>query len=89
MPTVFFSWQRDTSPKEGRNFLGRALERAIAFVAADVELEEAERELELDRNTLDGRSRAGTSPPSHRKHSRDVVATCSLPFSNSLIHPGV
>ena len=51
MPTVFFSWQRDTPPKEGRNFLERALERAIALVAADVELEEAERELELDRDT--------------------------------------
>jgi hypothetical protein len=52
MPTVFFSWQRDTSATEGRNFIERALERAIGIVAADVALEEAVREgLEVDRDT--------------------------------------
>lgn len=52
MPTVFFSWQIDTRPTEGRNFLDRVLERAIQQVSADIDLEEAAREgLELDRDT--------------------------------------
>lgn len=49
--TIFFSWQSDTPPLTGRNFIERALERAINQLAADVELEEAARELEVDRDT--------------------------------------
>ena len=53
MPTAFFSWQRDTSTTEGRNFVERALESAIAVVAADLTLQEAVREgLEIDRDTM-------------------------------------
>lgn len=48
---IFFSWQADTSPKTGRNLVERALERALAAVSADTELEEAVRELEIDRDT--------------------------------------
>lgn len=60
MPTVFFSWQRDTRSTEGRNFIERALERAVAIVAADLHLEEAVRaELEVDSDT---RGVAGQPP---------------------------
>jgi hypothetical protein len=51
MPTIFFSWQADTPNKEGRNFIERALEKAIARISADTTLEEAVRELQLDRDT--------------------------------------
>jgi hypothetical protein len=49
--TVFFSWQADTPTREGRNFIERALERAVARISADTTVEEAQRELEVDRDT--------------------------------------
>jgi len=51
--TLFFSWQSDTPPIVGRNFIERALERAIGQLAADLEVEEPERDppLEIDRDT--------------------------------------
>ncbi len=50
--TVFFSWQSDTSAKDGRSLVDRALQKAIRAVGGDVEIEEAVREgLELDRDT--------------------------------------
>ncbi len=50
--TVFFSWQIDTPTDTGRNFIERALERAIGRLNDAVELEEPEREsLALDRDT--------------------------------------
>src|SRR3954447_8276610 len=49
--TVFFSWQADTPTREGRNFVERSLERAISRVGEDTELEEAIRELAVDKDT--------------------------------------
>ena len=50
--TIFFSWQSDTPPITGRNFLERALDRAVGAVGQDAEVEEAIRkELEVDRDT--------------------------------------
>jgi hypothetical protein len=49
--TVFFSWQADRPTREGRNFVERALERAIGKIGADTTMEEAVRELEVDRDT--------------------------------------
>lgn len=49
--TVFFSWQADTPTREGRNFIERALECAVARISADTTVEEAQRELEVDRDT--------------------------------------
>jgi hypothetical protein len=49
--TIFFSWQSDTPAKTGRNFIERALEAAIGQVKADLEVEEAAREIEVDRDT--------------------------------------
>jgi hypothetical protein len=51
--TVFFSWQADTATREGRNFIERALDVAIDRIGADTTLEEADRELEVDRDTKD------------------------------------
>ena len=48
---IFFSWQADTPTVAGRNLVERALERAIATIGDDSELEEAVRELEVDRDT--------------------------------------
>src|SRR6476469_6518137 len=50
--TVFFSWQSDRSTKEGRNLIEKALENAVARIAADITVEEAVREgLKLDKDT--------------------------------------
>ncbi|TWB77196.1 hypothetical protein FBZ87_1038 [Nitrospirillum amazonense] len=49
--TIFFSWQSDAPDKTGRRFIERCLERAITKLAADVELEEAVRDLQVDRDT--------------------------------------
>ena len=57
--TVFFSWQTDTPTLTGRNFIERALERALARIAKDTELAEADRKLEVDRDT---KGEPGTPP---------------------------
>ena len=49
--TVFFSWQADTPPRVGRNFLKGVLEEVCAAVAVDTNLAEAHRELEVDSDT--------------------------------------
>lgn len=59
MQTVFFSWQADTDPKSGRNLIERALEKAIARIGADADVEEAVRYAALDKDT---QGVAGTPP---------------------------
>jgi len=50
--TVFFSWQSDRSTKEGRNLIEKALENAVAKIAADITVEEVVRDgLKLDKDT--------------------------------------
>lgn len=49
--TIFFSWQADQPPVVCRNFLERALTKAIESVGQTTEVEQAERELLLDRDT--------------------------------------
>jgi hypothetical protein len=50
--TVFFSWQVDTSSREGRNLIERALEKATAAVRSDATVDEAVRnDIEVDRDT--------------------------------------
>jgi hypothetical protein len=50
--TVFFSWQSDRLPKEGRNFTQKALETAVQSIAQDITVEPAIREgLEVDKDT--------------------------------------
>jgi hypothetical protein len=50
--TVFFSWQSDRSSNEGRNFIETALQRAIANISQNVELDEPNRHgIELDKDT--------------------------------------
>jgi hypothetical protein len=50
--TVFFSWQSDRPIREGRNLIERALKTALERIAADIEVDEAPRELVLDKDTL-------------------------------------
>jgi hypothetical protein len=47
---IFFSWQSDTTNAVGRSFVETCLERAIAELAADAEVELADREL-VDKDT--------------------------------------
>jgi hypothetical protein len=48
---IFFSWQADLAPKTGRNLIERALAQAIAAIKADAEVDPAQRELAVDRDT--------------------------------------
>jgi hypothetical protein len=49
--TVFFSWQVDRPPRECRNFIERALQRAVIRIGEDTAIEEAVRELKVDQDT--------------------------------------
>jgi hypothetical protein len=59
--TVFYSWQTDTPTKDCRNFIERALAKAIEQLAQDLSIDEATREqgLALDKDT---KGVAGTPP---------------------------
>lgn len=49
---IFFSWQSDTQTLTGRNLIERALQSAIATVAADADVDSAYRELAVDRDSV-------------------------------------
>jgi len=49
--TIFYSWQSDAPTRTGRNFIERTLARALVLLKADLDLEEAARDLEIDRDT--------------------------------------
>jgi hypothetical protein len=49
--TVFFSWQSDRPTREGRNLIERALKTALERIAEDISVDEAPRELRLDKDT--------------------------------------
>jgi len=74
--TIFFSWQADTSTLVGRNLIDRALEKALGRIGADTELEEAVRELEIDRDT---KGVAGSPPIVDTIFKKIDAATVFLP----------
>ncbi|HEV2562407.1 MAG TPA: hypothetical protein VGT78_09725 [Rhizomicrobium sp.] len=49
---VFFSWQSDTPNAVGRSFVETCLERSIAELVADADVELADRDVEMDKDTL-------------------------------------
>ncbi|HET7176150.1 MAG TPA: hypothetical protein VFK21_09080 [Gammaproteobacteria bacterium] len=49
--TIFFSWQSDTSEREGKSFVEEALRKAIATIEQDTTLIEATRSIEIDMDT--------------------------------------
>src|SRR6478672_10404722 len=49
--TVFYSWQSDREKRDCRNFIEKALKTAVSNIAADVKVEEAVREIEVDKDT--------------------------------------
>ena len=50
--TVFFSWQSDHNPNEGRNLIESAIKSAIQRLGEDAEIEESLRDgLSLDKDT--------------------------------------
>ena len=49
--TIFFSGQADTPTREGRNLVERSLERAVSRIGQDTDLEEAIRDLAVDKDT--------------------------------------
>lgn len=48
---VFFSWQSDRQRREGRRLIEKALQRAVERISRDIGVEEAVRDLEVDRDT--------------------------------------
>jgi hypothetical protein len=52
--TIFFSWQSDTPPLVGRNFIERAIQQAVNRVGQDAAIENAVRDkIAIDRDTKD------------------------------------
>jgi hypothetical protein len=49
--TVFFSWQADRAPLNGRDLVEQALERAVARISEDTTVEKAVRDVAVDRDT--------------------------------------
>ncbi|AXE63571.1 hypothetical protein BBF93_04565 [Hyphomonas sp. CACIAM 19H1] len=49
--SIFFSWQSDTSPTTGRNFVRKSLEKAVQKLAQDADLFLPDREMEIDSDT--------------------------------------
>jgi hypothetical protein len=49
---LFFSWQSDVSNGIGRGFIQSCLERAISTLRADADIDPADREVAVDRDTL-------------------------------------
>ena len=49
MPRVFYSWQSDAKPNRG--FVRTALDDAVAQLAGDTALDEAQRDVEIDQDT--------------------------------------
>jgi hypothetical protein len=78
---LFFSWQIDAPTHICRNFIEKALNRALVQLAASVEVENAVREagMEVDRDTLDA---AGLLR--HSKHKRQRVIRRLREFVTSL-----
>src|SRR5205823_3505023 len=50
--TLFFSWQIDTPPRTGRNFLRGVLEDACKAIGSDATIDDALREITVDSDTL-------------------------------------
>lgn len=50
---LFFSWQSDTSNRVGRSLIETCLERAIGVLQADADIDPADRDIAVDRDTLD------------------------------------
>jgi hypothetical protein len=50
---VFYSWQSDLDPGVTRNLILRTLERAAGALKTDLEIDEADRDLAVDRDTKD------------------------------------
>lgn len=50
---IFFSWQSDTPNRVGRSFIETCLGRAIGELQADADVDPADRDMALDRDTLD------------------------------------
>ncbi len=49
---IFFSWQSDTPNSVGRSMIEACLKRAIGTLQADAEIDLADRELAMDKDTL-------------------------------------
>jgi len=77
---IFFSWQSDTPNSVGRSMIEACLERAIGTLQADAEIELADRELAIDKDTL----HVPVSPPIVETIYGKIDQACSFRTSPTL-----
>src|SRR5262245_41018495 len=78
--TVFFSWQVDRPARQGRNLIERALQQAVDRIGKDTTVEDAVRELAVDRDTKDEPGSPPIVETIFRKIDRAAVFVPDLTF---------
>ena len=77
---IFFSWQSDTPNAVGRSMIEACLERAIGQLQADAEVELADRELAMDKDTLHVPGSPAIAETIYGKIDRAVVFLSDLTY---------
>lgn len=79
---IFWSWQSDTPPAIGRDFVKSALKEAVEQLAEEVDLSEAERP-ELDHDTKDVPGLAPTADTIFKKIDGAALFVADLSLTGS------
>jgi len=77
---VFFSWQSDTPNAVGRSMIEACLERAIGLLQADAEVDLADRELAMDKDTLHVPGSPAIAETIYSKIDRSAVFLSDLTY---------
>lgn len=77
---IFFSWQSDTPNAVGRSMIEACLERAIGLLQADAEVDLADRELAMDKDTLHVPGSPAIAETIYSKIDRSAVFLSDLTY---------
>ena len=77
---IFFSWQSDTPNAVGRSMIEACLERAIGLLQADAEVDLADRELAMDKDTLHVPGSPAIAETIYAKIDRSAVFLSDLTY---------
>lgn len=77
---IFFSWQSDTPNAVGRSMIEACLERAIGLLQTDAEVDLADRELAIDKDTLHVPGSPAIAETIYRKIDRSAVFLSDLTY---------
>lgn len=83
--TIFFSWQIDTPPISGRNFIRKTLEAICKDLAADTTLAEAARNLNVDSDTQDIAGQPPIAETILKKIDSAAVVVADMTFTGKRI----